>query len=235
MAPGARAATDRVDAGRIMPSCVAHVMFDLDGTLVDSRADLANAVNHVLASFGCDPLDPRTVHRYVGDGARALVERALGPGRRPLWSAGVDVFLAYYREHALDRTCLYPGVGELLAAMDAVGVSASVLTNKPVELSCRILEGLGVLGQFVDVVGGDSLAVRKPHPDGVRYLLRRAEVGADGALLVGDSVIDAATARAAGVRFCGVTWGFTPEGLVGDDAPTVSTADDLARLILGPW
>lgn len=217
------------------PVLIAHVIFDLDGTLLDSRADLADAVNHVRHGLGLAALDPLTIHRYVGDGARALVERALGPTRRELWNEGVDRFLAYYDAHLLDRSCLYPGMTELLAALGTAGVSASVLTNKPEGFSRRILAGLEVAGAFVDVVGGDTLPVRKPDPRGVAHLLARARVPSARALVVGDSPVDLATARAAQVPFCGVSWGFNPGDLLAAEVPVVTTAATLQRLVLDPW
>ena len=216
-----------------MAGPIAHVIFDLDGTLVDSRADLADSVNHVLTTFGLSPLDPRTIYRYVGDGARALAERALGTAHRHLLDRGVEVFLAHYREHLLDSTALYPGIGNLLAELSLAGVSVSVLTNKPEDLSRKILDGLGVLGSFVDVIGGDTLPVRKPDPEGVFRLLRQTATPAIRGLIVGDSPVDSATARASGVPFCGVSWGFNPEGLAAQGVSIVSTSEALGNLVLG--
>ncbi len=190
-----------------------HVAFDLDGTLVDSRADLAGAVNHVLRTFGLPAIDPTTLYGYVGEGARVLVSRALGPDRQDLVEPGVEAFIPYYRAHLLDATRPYPGVEDALAALAARGVALSVLTNKPVGLSRAILDGLGVMRHFVGVVGGDSLSVRKPDPAGLEQLRTITRTPRERTLLVGDSAIDVRTARAAGVAFCGVAWGLTPEGL----------------------
>jgi phosphoglycolate phosphatase len=218
-----------------MDALVAHVIFDLDGTLIDSRADLAAALNHVLVTLGLSPLEPATVYGYVGHGARALVERALGPDHQELWEEGVRTFLAYYGEHLLDETTLYPGMGDALAALGAAGVALSVLTNKPEAMSRRILGGLGVLAWFVGVVGGDSLPTRKPDPAGALHLLRQTATPVDRALLVGDSSIDLATALSSGVPFCGVGWGLDPTAVRAAQAPFVSTAGDLVRLVLGEW
>ncbi len=216
-------------------SAIGHVLFDLDGTLIDSSSDLVAAVNHVRAEFDLPALEPDTVCRYVGDGARALVQRALGPHREDDSARGVQMFLAYYCEHLLDATRFYPGIRELLADLAAAGVSASVLTNKPEVLSRRILEGLAAAEGFVDVVGGDTLGVKKPHADGVYRLLERAGVRAERALLVGDSLVDLATARASGVAFCGVAWGFSPEGLAAAGVPLVASAPTLAEAVLRSW
>jgi len=190
-----------------------HVAFDLDGTLVDSREDLAAAVNHVLRSLGLPEMDPSTLYGYTGDGARALVERALGAERQVLFQPGVDAFMAYYAEHLLDATRPYPGIVELLDVLAARGVALSVLTNKPVAMSRAILSGLGLAGRFVDVLGGDSLPVRKPDPTGLERLRALTGTARERMLLVGDSGIDLRTARNAGVAFCGVAWGLTPDTL----------------------
>ncbi len=190
-----------------------HVAFDLDGTLVDSGADLSAAVNHVLRGLGLPELPLATLSRYVGDGARVLVERALGPAHRDRLAEGVEAFMTYYAAHLLDATRPYPGVEESLAALAAHGVACSVLTNKPEAMSRAILEGLGLAACFVAIVGGDSLPVRKPDPAGLERLRALTRTARERMLLVGDSGIDVRTARAGGVAFCGVAWGLAPEAL----------------------
>jgi phosphoglycolate phosphatase len=190
-----------------------HVAFDLDGTLIDSRADLTAAVNHVLRGLGLAELPPATLYRYVGDGARVLVERALGPEHQDRLEAAVEAFMAYYAAHLLDATRPYPGVEEALAALAARGVACSVLTNKPEAMSRAILDGLGLAARFVAIVGGDSLPVRKPDPVGLERLRALTATARERMLLVGDSGIDLRTARAGGVAFCGVAWGLAPEAL----------------------
>jgi phosphoglycolate phosphatase len=190
-----------------------HVAFDLDGTLVDSRADIAAAVNHVLGVLGLPEIDPATVFGYVGDGARTLVARALGPEHAALMEPAVVEFMRYYGAHLLDVTRPYPGVEEALAALAQRGAVLSVLTNKPEELSRALLGGLGLLESFVGVVGGDSLPARKPDPAGLDHLRALSGTPRDRTLLVGDSAIDVRTARAAHVAFCGVAWGIAPEAL----------------------
>lgn len=190
-----------------------HVVLDLDGTLIDSRADLVASVNHVLGTLGRPALPPATLYRYVGDGARVLIERALGPAPEDVVEAGLATFMEYYRAHLLDATRPYPGMVEALTALEARAVALSVLTNKPVDLSRQILEGLGLATRFVDIVGGDSLPVRKPAPDGIEHLRALTGTARDKVLLVGDSPVDVHTARAAGIAFCGVAWGLVPEVL----------------------
>jgi phosphoglycolate phosphatase len=216
-------------------SRIEHVIFDLDGTLVDSRADLASAVNHVRRQYGLAALEPATLHRYVGDGARALVERAMGPEHRSSWEGATELFLLHYREHLLDETCLYPGVDRLLRAVRRSRVAMSVLTNKPEGLSRRILNGLDVDGWFMDVVGGDRLPVRKPDPAGALHLLHLTDTPPQRAVIVGDSPVDAATARASGTSFCGVTWGFNPSALIAEQMPLAHNAADLGAFLLQAW
>src|SRR3954452_8194232 len=125
-------------------------IFDLDGTLVDSRLDLANAVNATRAHMGMDALDNERVYTYVGNGAPVLVRRALGDqASEAEVQEGLEFFLEYYREHALDNTVLYPGVKETLEHFESAGTRMAVLTNKPVRMSCAIVDGLGVAKHFL--------------------------------------------------------------------------------------
>lgn len=210
-----------------------HVAFDLDGTLVDTRADLAAATNHVRASFDLPPIPPHSVYRLVGEGARRLVERALGGSRATLVDEGVRRFLAFYGAHLLDRTVLYPGMHDALDALAEGGIRLSVLTNKPEGLSRTILDGLGVAPYFRGIVGGDSLPSRKPDPAGFRHLCQLAATPPERGLLVGDSPIDVATAANAGADFCGVAWGLDPDGLRAAGPPhVVESAPALVSFIL---
>ena len=190
-----------------------HVAFDLDGTLADTRADLAAATNHVLRSFGLPEIPPRSVYALVGEGARRLVERALGPDRADWIDEGVGRFLDYYGAHLLDATTLYPGVADALDALAADGVVLTVLSNKPEGMSRAVLGGLGVIGRFRAILGGDSLPTRKPDPAGLESLRRLTGTPRDAMLLVGDSVVDVATAANACTDFCGVAWGLDPDAL----------------------
>ena len=191
-----------------------HIVFDLDGTLIDSRADLSAAVNHVLQSFGLPELPLETVCQYVGEGARMLMQRALGPAHQARLDEGLGVFLTYYGAHLLDHTRPYDGIPEALAALAERGVVLSVLTNKPAAMSRTILAGLHLLPRFAAVVGGDSLPARKPDPAGMDSLLATTRTSRERTLLVGDSLIDMHTARAARVAFCGVAWGLCRADLI---------------------
>ena len=188
------------------------LIFDLDGTLIDSRMDLANAVNATRAEWHRGPLPHEMIFSYVGNGAPVLIQRAMGPDAAEDEIAGaLEFFLAYYREHALDETVLYRGVREGLHRMHAAGAKLAVLTNKPVRISRRIVEGLGIAHLFSQVYGGNSFDHKKPHRIGIDTL--RAELDAMQAetWMVGDSYVDVQTARNAGVAACGVAWGFQPE------------------------
>lgn len=192
---------------------IRHVCFDLDGTLVDSRADIAEAMNRVLVALGRTPLDLAVLQSFVGEGARRLVERALEGAPVAMVDDGLARFMDDYGAHLLDRTLPYPGIEDMLDALVKRGVVLTVVSNKPEAMSRAILEGVGLGRRFRAVLGGDSLPTRKPDPAGLEWA--RAVAGARRAetVLVGDSGIDVRTARAAGVAFCGVSWGLTPEGM----------------------
>ncbi|MFN8627709.1 MAG: HAD-IA family hydrolase [Candidatus Binatia bacterium] len=190
-----------------------HVVFDLDGTLIDSRADLAQAVNHVRGTLGLPVLPLDVVTGYIGAGARMLVQRALGPGHDERLDEGLTRFREFYGAHLLDHTRLYAGVADALRTLVQHGAGLSVLSNKPEAMSRAILAGLGVLPLFLVVLGGDSFTTRKPDPAGLRHLCARLGMRPERMLMVGDSVIDLDTARAAGIAFRGVAWGFGLAGL----------------------
>ncbi|MBM4258652.1 MAG: HAD-IA family hydrolase [Deltaproteobacteria bacterium] len=210
-----------------------HLIFDLDGTLVDSRADLAAATNAMLVSFDLPPLSLEQITSYIGDGARVLVQRALGRERAELVSQGFAVFMEYYLAHLLDWTRPYDGIPTLLAAARAQGRILSVLTNKPEVPSRTILSGVHLVQYFTAIVGGDTLPVRKPDPQGVLRLQSLSGIPLAQTLLIGDSHIDVETGRAAGVVTCGVTWGFGAEGIRAHPPQlVVDTPEDLHHLVL---
>src|SRR5260370_7565102 len=147
------------------------LIFDLDGTLIDSGADLALSVKATLKEYGRSPLPHDQIFGYVGQGASRLIEQALGPGAdRQECEQALAFFLSYYREHMLDNTVTYPGVREGLAALD--GMPMAVLTNKPVRFSRQILEGLGLASYFRYVYGGNSFETKKPDPPRIAPPLR---------------------------------------------------------------
>jgi phosphoglycolate phosphatase len=194
---------------------VSLLIFDLDGTLIDSRLDLVHAVNKTRAHTGRVPLPDEQIFSYVGNGAPVLVQRAMGPDASPEEvKTALEFFLNYYRHHALDHTVLYPGVAEALHRLHAAGATLAVLTNKPVRISERIMEGLGFAPLFFRIYGGNSFEYKKPHPIGIDTLRAEANASAAETWMVGDSSVDILTARNAGVASCGVTWGFQPESLI---------------------
>ncbi|MDE3108727.1 MAG: HAD-IA family hydrolase [Acidobacteriota bacterium] len=207
--------TDRHDQARNGRNgkfaAVRVVMFDLDGTLIDSRRDLVLSVNATLRYMGRPELPHETIYKLVGSGAAVLVQRALGHGATEDESQrGLEYFLRYYREHMLDNTVAYPGVSEGLTMLK--DRSLAVLTNKPVKFSQAILEGLGLAQYFRVVYGGNSFASKKPDPEGARVILRDFQASPAEAMLVGDSAVDVRTARNAGTWSCGVRYGLGPEG-----------------------
>jgi phosphoglycolate phosphatase len=205
------------------------LIFDLDGTLIDSKLDLAVSVNAARGRLGLPPLDNPRIYSYVGNGAPVLMRRAMGDDATEEQVAqALAHFQAHYRENLLVHTRLYPGVEVALEKFRAAGVPLAVLTNKPAYHSQAIIRGLGLEDYFLHVYGGDSFPEKKPHPMGVDSL--RAEAGAarERTWMIGDSAVDIRTARNAGVRACGVTYGFQPESLV-DDPPDL-LLDSLADL-----
>lgn len=188
------------------------IIFDLDGTLIDSKRDLVHSVNATLAYMNREPISDDLVAAYVGSGAPILMRRILGPD-----SSEADVeralryFLDYYREHMLDNTYVYPGVRESLDRLHQAGRQMAVLTNKPVRFSQALIQGLGLSSHFFRIYGGNSFEQKKPDPVGILKLLEESRIARERAIMVGDSNVDVRTARNACVMACGVTYGFQPE------------------------
>lgn len=204
------------------------LIFDLDGTLIDSKTDLANSVNATRAWMGLGPLPLDQVSSYVGNGAPMLVKRALPDATQPQLDEALKYFLEYYREHMLDDTTLYPGVREALDQMHDAGKSLAILTNKPVRFSVTLLEGLGLDLHFFRIYGGNSFIEKKPHPVGLNALVQERGVDPRKTVMVGDSSIDILTARNAGTLSVGVSWGFQPYTL--KEVPPDLLIDDLREL-----
>ena len=205
------------------------LIFDLDGTLIDSKRDLADSVNAMRIHLGEPPLTDETVYSYVGNGAPVLVRRAL-PGRpEEEIQRGLGYFLEYYRDHMLDATALYPGVREALDELLAAKVKMAVLTNKPVRFSEHLIKGLGLDAHFFRIYGGNSFEEKKPHPKGIELLMEESGIARADTIMVGDSAVDILTARNAQVRACGVTWGFQPETF--SAAPPDFIIDQMSELV----
>ena len=188
------------------------IIFDLDGTLIDSAEDLAISTNATRQHFGLPPLAAKLINSYVGNGAAVLVKRAMGADASDAFVAeALAFFLKYYRDHALEHTHLYPGIRELIDQLSAAGHQMAVLTNKPVKISVDIVNALGLATHIPRVYGGDSFASKKPDPIGIATLIRDTASSTGETLMVGDSGVDIQTARNARVRSCGVSWGFHPQ------------------------
>lgn len=209
------------------------IIFDLDGTLIDSAEDLAISMNATRVQFGKPPLDPNIIYSFVGNGARVLVKRAMGEETpQPVVDEALAWFLRFYREHALEHTRFYPGVQSAVEKLSHDGHTLSVLTNKPVRISRDIIAGLGVAPLFFRIYGGDSFTAKKPDPIGVQTLLAESQTPQENALLVGDSGVDVNTARNAGIRSCGVAWGFQPEAFeMYPPDVIINRPDDLLTLV----
>jgi phosphoglycolate phosphatase len=190
------------------------LIFDLDGTLIDSKKDLVNAVNSTRAHMKMPPLGDETVASYIGNGAPVLIRRALGEqATEEEVKEALEFFIEYYRDHALDYTRVYPGVEPALDRLAAAGIEMAVLTNKPVGISRFIVDGLRLAPLFGQVYGGNSFDFKKPNPIGIQKLMDEFGAGRDRTMMVGDSSVDILTASNAQVKSCGVSYGFQPETL----------------------
>ena len=182
-------------------------LFDLDGTLIDSKSDLVNSVNFMLREMKRDILPLETVAGYIGHGAPKLIADALGNGATDRdRKLGLEIFLAHYEKHSLDATRAYPGVIEGLEALQDYPLA--LLTNKPLKMSVEILEGLELRKFFRHVYGGDSFPAKKPDPAGAQIILRDLDARPEEAAMVGDSDVDVETARNAGMLAIHVNYGF---------------------------
>lgn len=194
------------------------LVFDLDGTLVDSCTDLCNSINGMLRHFDRHPLPDRVIASYIGDGVSMLVRRALGdPDDVVFLGQAVDFFLEYYREHKLDNTYAYPGVLESLEALktapDGTPRAMAVLTNKPVGPAQAICEALGLSPYFFRIYGGNSFSTKKPDAAGLIALMRETKVSPEQTLMIGDSNVDVLTARNADAWVLGCKFGLSPHTL----------------------
>jgi phosphoglycolate phosphatase len=219
----------------LTPSSPSLFVFDLDGTLVDSRRDIADAANALLVSCGAAPIPEEQIGAMVGDGAATLVARAFKARGVDLPADALERYLACYDTLLLDHTRPYEGIP---AVLEALGRRAklAVLTNKPIAPTRRILEGLGLARYFSPeaILGGDGPFPRKPDPAALRHLIASAAVTPSTSVMVGDSIIDWRTARAAGTRACLAGYGFgfgsvSMQELTSDDR-VVGTPSELLAL-----
>ncbi len=195
------------------PFRAARVIFDLDGTLVDTAPDLSAALNHVLTAAGGTPLALEDVRHMVGAGARALIERGIAANGSRLADADrdgmLDLFLRHYEAHIADRSRPFPGAAALLERLGAAGVALGLCTNKPQALTLALLDALDLRRHFAAIVGADAAPGKKPHPAHLECVLAR--LGGDGpAVMIGDSPTDVAAARAFGIPVIAVDYGYSP-------------------------
>ena len=223
------------------------LVFDLDGTLIDSAQDLCNSVNATLTRFGREPLPDETVASFIGNGAIVLVRRAFAAGGaavdEELLAQAYAFFLDYYREHKLDYTYAYEGVLEALAALKQLhelpagqdankGMAMAVLTNKPVRPARDICAALGLAPYFLSIYGGNSFPTKKPNPEGLLALMSEAGAKPEETVMIGDSQVDVETACNAGAWSVGCTFGLAPESLAANPPDVIvdSPADWTAAL-----
>jgi phosphoglycolate phosphatase len=188
---------------------VRALIFDLDGTLIDSKRDLIHSVNIMLREMGRQELAEEIISGYIGHGAPQLVARALGgDATEDQLKHALQFFLGYYEEHKMDTTCAYPGVAETLAQLQRKDLPMAVLTNKPARISVRILNALGLANYFRAIYGGNSFETKKPDPLGANTILRELGAAPGETMVIGDSEVDIQTARNAGMLAAAVNYGF---------------------------
>jgi len=183
------------------------LIFDLDGTLVDTRHDIANSVNYAIAELGFEKLPVEQVIKYVGNGLLKLIERTLSIEARHLVPRATALFNDYYREHLLDTSELYPGIAEVLNHFS--DRKMAIVSNKPAAFCSSIVDGLNLQGQFFPVYGGDSFSVMKPDPKPLLTVINKLNVSAERTVMIGDSPPDILAGRAAGCFACAVTYGYS--------------------------
>lgn len=197
------------------------ILFDLDGTLIDSAPDLALAINHMLGTLGRDPFDVARVRDWIGNGARTLVTRALEAAQAH--DADIDhalaVFMAHYADNLAVDTTAFPGVGDTLATLSKGGYRMAVVTNKPHAFVAPILHSLGMEHHFACIVGGDSLPTKKPDPAMLLHACEALGIDRADAVMIGDSKNDILAARAAGIPSIAVAYGYNYSEPVEDYGP----------------
>jgi len=212
----------------------ALVLFDLDGTLVDTAPDIARALGVALEGSGIPPLSLDTVKRMVGDGARELIRRALGPGHSDgaREEAALGRFLASYRENVCVTSQLYPGVVEGLAALRSDGAVLAVVTNKPGDLARALLATLGIATLFAAIIGDGDGFPRKPDPAAALSILAKVGASPDRAVVIGDGLPDLRLACALGVTAVAATWGYVPAATLAGEAPAFLAGSFQAAILI---
>jgi phosphoglycolate phosphatase len=203
------------------------LVFDFDGTLVDTKRDIADSVNLTLEELGLRTLDRDTLFTFIGKGVNHLMTRSLeGSGCDDL-SRAIDVFMKHYEAHLMDQTCLFPNCRETLQHF--ARKENTILSNKPTQFITRILDALDWRAPFSTIIGGDLMPEKKPDPGGLRHILKQHGVRPEEALMIGDSLVDVETAKRAGIKVCGVTYGHAGRASL-ETAQPDWIIDDLAEL-----
>jgi phosphoglycolate phosphatase len=207
------------------------LLLDLDGTLADTRADIAFSLNYTLERFGHPHRDINEITLFVGDGVKPLLQKAFGPETDDMIAQALLVFESHYFEHCTDATKLYANVAETLEFFN--GLPMAVVTNKPQRPSEKLLDALNIGKHFKAVLGGDAVKKRKPAPEHVQEALAHIGAASDGALIVGDSANDVLAGKAAGIATCAVTYGFRPRAELEETNPDFLIADfsELRRIV----
>lgn len=203
-------------------------IFDLDGTLIDSKRDIALSVHHTMKILGLSPISDEMIASYVGNGVTPLIRKSVGENPKLNVDEAIRIFMAHYEEHCLDSTRPFPDIPEVLDHFkDKIKI---VATNKPQGFSEKILDGLGLTTHFQGIFGGDTHFPKKPDPAVIHHLLKTFQAEVAKSVIIGDSRIDIETGRNARILTCGVTWGFRPgEELTGSDF-LVDRPEDLIRI-----
>lgn len=205
------------------------IIFDLDGTLVDSRVDITNAINYAVKEYGIGPFSLQEITSMVGRGITRLIEDLLKPYPYISSKEIIEKFLYYYEKHLLDNTKTYPGVVEVLEGLKEY--KKAVISNKREYLSKKTLEGLGLLNYFEVILGSDSVPEKKPSPVPVLTVLDRLKISPAEALIVGDSDLDIMAGRAAGVKTAGVTYGYRPVEVLKDADYLINDIRELITIV----
>lgn len=193
------------------------IVFDFDGTIVNSKEDIAASANYVLSQRGLPSKDPELIGTYIGDGIHVLMGKTLEIDDEEDIAEAVKIFRGHYWDHCMDKTRVYPGVREALDRLSAK--PKAIVTNKPKRFADKILEGFSLSGYFVDVVGGDGPYAKKPSPEGIMAVVSSLGFAAGKTLVVGDSPNDIIAGTGAGCVTCAVAYGFTVRSILEAGSP----------------
>lgn len=204
------------------------ILFDLDGTLIDSKNDIADSANYTLKSLGLPELRPERIYGFIGDGVRKLLERTLPADYQGEIENAWATFSDHYQDNLLRTTVLYPGVSEVLVHFQEK--SKIIVTNKPERFAIPVLRGMGILSCFERIIGGESMPLKKPHPDAILNLLHEKKIHGSRALMIGDGCNDIEAGKRAGVITCAVSYGLTDRETLQGSHPNLMI-DNLTELI----